>query len=89
MKYILEIGTANNIGYHTKRVIFDTKEEAQRAFARQIEIFIRETVENNDLDAVDEREYRREIRQSETFVEDPEQEWYVSMEQAQEAKDIK
>lgn len=96
MKYILEIGEASNVGYHTKRVVFDTREEAHRAFSRQIEAFVRDTVKNNGLDAEEEREYRKELRQnepefhlgSEEFVEDPDFEWYVSIEQAQEAKDI-
>lgn len=96
MKYILEIGEANNVGYHTKRIVFDTREEAQRAFSRQVETFIHNTVENNGLDDEDEREYRKEIRQSEPdfhlgskeFMEDPDFEWYVSIEQAQKAKDI-
>ena len=96
MKYVLEISEANNVGYHTKRIVFDTKEEAQRAFSQQVETFIQNTVENNDLDAEDEREYRKEIRQSEPefhlgseeFVEDPDFEWYVSIAQAQEAKNV-
>ena len=89
--FILEIGYANNNGFFDKkRKKFRTEEEAKKVFDSKAEQLINEIVKNNELNKEEETEYREAVEDSETcfeafnhvwYLKDPEDEWYILIDQ--------